>query len=86
MRKAIRPPVSDSERVTRWRAGLIEDLGPDLRQCVEWMHSADAAGLVVVLRSMRRCCVPEPIQQGVSLYWRELTARKRGQSIPEGGV
>ncbi len=72
---------TDSERVAAWKKRLIDDLGPDLRQCVEWMHSSEPSGLVVVLRSMRRCCVSEITQQGVSLYWRELTARKRGQVI-----
>lgn len=77
----------DTVRVARWRRGLIDDMGPELQQCVRWMHDADPEGLVIVLRSMRRCCVSESIQQGVSLYWRELTSLKRtGQPIAEGSV
>lgn len=86
MRRTTNVRVPDRDKVAKWRAGLIEDLGPDLRQCVQWMHSGDGEGLVTVLRSMRRCGVPEAIQQGVSLYWRELTAQKNGQSIPYGEV
>lgn len=70
---------TDTERVARWAANLIEDLGPDLRQCLEWMHDSDPQGLTTVLRSMRRCCVNESIAQGASLYWARITARKRGQ-------
>lgn len=73
--------TSDAQRVAKWRATLIDDLGPDLRQCLEWMHDGAADGLVIVLRSMQRCGVPQVIQQGTSLYWREITARKRGQTI-----
>lgn len=86
MRKQASPRVPDADTVAKWRAGLIDDLGPDLLQCVRWMHSGDSTGLVVVLRSMRRCGVSELIQQGVSLYWRQLTAEKHGRSIPHGGV
>ncbi len=81
MRAKTKQPTTDKERVAAWRAALIEDLGPDLRQCVQWMYDGDPNALVIVLRSMRRCAVPESIQQGVSLYWRELTARKRGETI-----
>jgi len=81
MSRTTDEPSRDQKRVAKWRAGLIEDLGPDLRQCVEWMHDASPDGLVIVLRSARRCGVPEVIQQGISLYWRELSARKRGETI-----
>lgn len=79
--------IPDTTRVARWRAGLIEDLGPDLRQCLQWMHNADPTGLVIVLRSMRRLGVAELVQQGASLYWRQLTVEKRtGRPMPEGAI
>ena len=73
--------TSDTERVAKWARKLVEDLGPDLRQCLRWMHDGDPEGLTIVLASMRRCGVPEIIQQGTSLYWRRIGAEKRGKVI-----
>lgn len=72
---------SDVERARRWKRAMVDDLGPQLRQCLRWMHSEDSEGLTIVLASMRRCCVPEAIQQGTSLYWHMLTMWKRRQLV-----
>lgn len=87
MARSSKRSWSDVEQFAAWRANTYGELGPDLMQCVRWMHDQDPTGLVIVLRSLRHCGASEVLQQGVSLYWRQLTVEKRtGRAMPEGTV
>lgn len=67
-----------------WRLDLVDQLGPDLRQCVEVLHVGLAGDLGVVLTALRRCGSTPEIEQGVTFYWWHLVAIHTGRPSPLG--